>query len=593
MNTELVTDLHDTQRSASEGQGRIAASHDATSLLDAAAASSLFGAVFGIVAATAVGMRGVDRTLAVSGLGAGVLAIATVGGTGVFERLGRRFPVGRLHAVEPRRWFGATRPLVAWVVFPGIAFAVLGGVRQATEMSALRDSALSYSARAFPRVVLRGEVVSESLWRPGLPRVVARVDGVWVDGTRLASHGRVLIDLSSLADRRLLDISAAPKLGERFETEGSLVPLQTWERFPHLHLEARLRATSLIRLRSDNVALRSAGRVRELVRSVAARSLAPHEAALLRGLLLGDEAATPRWLRDDFRDAGMAHLTAVSGQNFAVLLGSVGLVLGVRTRPRRARSVAAIAIFVVVALAFGFVAGWEPSVMRACWMMVVAISARQAGIPLSPKGALLGACSLVAVFDPAVTSSVGFQLSVAAAAGLVFWAERWSSRIWEAIPGRPFGGILAPLLASAAKGVCTVAATSWAAQVAVTPVAFLLFGELRLAGLVSNLIAVPLANIASLIGYASTPLAAASPWLGAQGYSITAPLLGGLIGLARGGSRIPSLVYVQPVFLRWIVVGGGVTAVVVIRRTVGQRVGRWISDAWRVRTRLAGSGRPL
>ena len=41
----------------------------------------------------------------------------------------------------------------------------------------------------------------------------------------------------------------------------------------------------------------------------------PREAALLRGMVLGEDEAIAPAMREDFRASGLAHLLAVSGQN--------------------------------------------------------------------------------------------------------------------------------------------------------------------------------------------------------------------------------------------------------------------------------------
>lgn len=58
---------------------------------------------------------------------------------------------------------------------------------------------------------------------------------------------------------------------------------------------------------------RVAGSIRQRLQLVATRGLEPEAAGLLPGLVLGDESGLDEDLRDDFRAAGLSHLTAVSG----------------------------------------------------------------------------------------------------------------------------------------------------------------------------------------------------------------------------------------------------------------------------------------
>ena len=73
----------------------------------------------------------------------------------------------------------------------------------------------------------------------------------------------------------------------------------------------------------------------------------PPEAALLRGMVLGEDEQLTEGVRDDFQRSGLAHIFAVSGQNVMLL---VVLVLGACALtgvPLRARLVLAAAVILV------------------------------------------------------------------------------------------------------------------------------------------------------------------------------------------------------------------------------------------------------
>ena len=60
------------------------------------------------------------------------------------------------------------------------------------------------------------------------------------------------------------------------------------------------------------------------------RGLDPPEAALLRGMVLGEDERLSEEVREDFQRSGLAHILAVSGSNVMLLavlvLGVCGLV---------------------------------------------------------------------------------------------------------------------------------------------------------------------------------------------------------------------------------------------------------------------------
>ena len=57
------------------------------------------------------------------------------------------------------------------------------------------------------------------------------------------------------------------------------------------------------------------------------RVLPADRAALARGLVIGDDRDQPQEMVQRFRDSGLSHLTAVSGQNVALLLAAAGPLL--------------------------------------------------------------------------------------------------------------------------------------------------------------------------------------------------------------------------------------------------------------------------
>ncbi len=69
-----------------------------------------------------------------------------------------------------------------------------------------------------------------------------------------------------------------------------------------------------------------------------ADGMPPAEAALARGMVLGQDEAIAESVREDFRESGLAHLLAVSGQNVMLLVALAAAVPGGgRAQPARAR----------------------------------------------------------------------------------------------------------------------------------------------------------------------------------------------------------------------------------------------------------------
>lgn len=222
---------------------------------------------------------------------------------------------------------------------------------------------------------------------------------------------------------------------------------------------------------------RAANRIHELV-DRGSRTMQRHDAALVRGLILGDESRQPAQMTAAFRGAGLGHLLAVSGQNVALLLAALTPLLRSLTRWSRLSSAIG---FVAM---FALVTRLESSVVRACVMAVVVQVGFAIGRDVAPLRALAMTVTAIVAVDPLATWSVGFVLSVAATTGLV---------------------AITPLL-----GQSTFAATT-AAQLGVAPFVVWWFGSMPSIALITNVLAVPVASTVMIIGPPLLAVAAFAP----------------------------------------------------------------------------------
>jgi competence protein ComEC len=210
------------------------------------------------------------------------------------------------------------------------------------------------------------------------------------------------------------------------------------------------------------------------------------DAALFAGLVIGDDARQRVEVVEAFRGAGMSHLTAVSGQNVAFVLAAA-LPLLRRLRPwwRWAATVGLVAWFMALTR-------FEPSVLRAGAMAILAATAFVRGAQASPVRLLALAVSALVVLDPMLVWSVGFWLSVGATAGVCVLGPWFYCRL----PGRRW--VRLPL------------SITIGAQVGVALPSLLVFHRLPVVSLPANLLAVPVAGFVMLYGL---PAGIVAAWL--------------------------------------------------------------------------------
>jgi competence protein ComEC len=372
--------------------------------------------------------------------------------------------------------------------------------------------ALALALRRPVLVVLAAGLLASALGHRGWAGTAPVPAGPWsgeatlmTDPEPLASGVRAIVEVDGArveaaafgaAARRL-----APRLaGERVQIEGRLRPPQPdWAaRLAVRHVRGRLAVEEVGAWRRGTVPSTVANSLRRLLERGAA-SLPAEQRSLLSGLVLGDDRYQSKEMKDAFAAAGLTHLLAVSGQNVAfVLLAVSPLLRRVRIRARLLGTVAVLAFFALLTR-------FEPSVLRATTMAGAAALASTVGRPTSRLRALALALSGLLLVDPLLAHSLGFQLSVAATAGIVLLGPR----IAALIPGP--------------RWVALPLSVTLAAQLATAPLIVATFGPVPLASVPANLLAAPAAGAVMTYGLAVGTVAGLCP-----------PVVAGLLHLPTG-----------------------------------------------------------
>jgi competence protein ComEC len=266
-------------------------------------------------------------------------------------------------------------------------------------------------------------------------------------------------------------------------------------------------------------ALHASEGVRDAARRRALATLAPERAGLLAGMALGDTSLLPGDLERDFRAAGLTHLMAVSGANLAVVLGAGLWLAGIAGAGRRA--LAAVGVVLVVLLVV--VTRWEPSVLRAGVMAGLVLFGVATGRGPGGRRALCLAVVVLLLADPALVGALGFQLSVAATAGVLWLGPPVARSLPERIPER----------------VGTAVGMTLGAQATALPALALVFGRVSLAGLPANLLGLPLAGGPMLLGVVAAATAPLAPWAATLACRLADPFLVALIAVARWAAGLP------------------------------------------------------
>ncbi len=416
------------------------------------------------------------------------------------------------------------------------------------------------------------EVISISTPAEGAQRAVVRLDAAPAAGLRLFArlprYPEVVPGDRVAIDGVVRPPPAGPGFGEYLRRSGigGTVDARRLERVP----APAGPAAWLERRRRD------AG---ELL----ARVLPAPQAGLAAGILVGLRDEVDRDVASAFTAAGLTHIVAISGWNIAVVGAVIAAIL--RRVSRRRRSVATLAAIAAYALA----AGAGASVVRAATMAAAVLGSRELGRPGTAAAALgLAVVAMLAV-DPRVIGDAGFQLSVAATAGLLAWGTRLTTWLRERVVA-PGARLWAPGWLVDTLGV------SLAAQAATLPLILLDFGRVSLVSPLANLVAAPL--VVPVMAASAAALAAG--WLvslgapevgGAVVGSAGAIVLGALVAVARVAASVPGAsITLDPRTAQLLAAAAALAVLSAASRRVRQRAYGLLASTGLVATAGAGGG---
>lgn len=298
---------------------------------------------------------------------------------------------------------------------------------------------------------------------------------------------------------------------------------------------------------------RLSGHIRSAFGDTARRVLPADQSAMLPALVLGDMSAVTATTADDFKVAGLTHLTAVSGANVTIVCGTA-LLSAALVGPR-------LAALLALAVLIGFVVVVEPSasVLRAAVMGGIALLAvlthrRRQAIPVL-------SASVIALMTvaPQLAVDAGFALSVVATAALVVIAPIWSARL----VGR---GWPEPLAAAVSIAL--------AAQLVTAPLIAGISGRFSVLAVLANLLVAAVIPPITVIGTAAAALSAVSPAAAGLLVRFTGPELWWLLAVAHRIAAVPGASITVPSGAAGMALVAAVSVVLIL--SWGRRWGRML-----------------
>ena len=211
---------------------------------------------------------------------------------------------------------------------------------------------------------------------------------------------------------------------------------------------------------------------------------------LLLALLAADKAFLPESCVEAFRNAGLAHILALSGMHLS-LIGTAALQGGrLLGHKKRAVYVSLIAVCIFV-----WFAGSAPSLNRALGMVFIAAIGEALGLKPPVFSVLCMMLTIHITFGSAEAVTLGFMLSYGACAGILIFGDACASLV---------AGTILPAIGQSL-------AASIGAQLFTAPIVIGAIGTAAAGGIIASCIVSPLVSLFLIGGLIAIPLALLFP----------------------------------------------------------------------------------
>lgn len=228
----------------------------------------------------------------------------------------------------------------------------------------------------------------------------------------------------------------------------------------------------------------------KLLKSYQVNSFKSDNYNLLMALLFGEKTELSKELSNNYTQAGIIHILAISGLHIALIYGIVLWLTKPLQRVKRGK----VYIFLIslsVLWFYAILAGFSASIVRAAVMFSIIAFAKILNRTSNIYNSLALSAMVLLLYNPNYLFDVGFQLSFAAVLSIVIF--------------QPFVRKYSYSKYYILRETKSLLLISLVAQIGVLPLTLYYFGQFPLLFLVANLIAIPLSSIILVLGLLLIP----------------------------------------------------------------------------------------
>lgn len=207
--------------------------------------------------------------------------------------------------------------------------------------------------------------------------------------------------------------------------------------------------------------------------------LSDDQLAIVNALVIGNRDELSPDLRNDFADAGVIHILAVSGLHVGIIYFIIQWILKAVFSKRMKK--VQFAIILTVIWTYAGITGFSPSVLRASTMFSFVAIGILGERKTNTYNMLAASAIFLIIINPLIIREVGFQLSYLAVIGILFFYK-------QIFPLLTFRSLIL-------RKTWMLLVVSFSAQLATFPLSIYYFGQFPNLFLVTNLMVIPLATL--------------------------------------------------------------------------------------------------
>jgi len=238
-----------------------------------------------------------------------------------------------------------------------------------------------------------------------------------------------------------------------------------------------------------NILKRISFALRGRLKDIPSKILPKPYSELISSIIFGSKASPPpEDMKETYRRAGTIHLLVASGLHLSILIGCVMGIFRFLNLPQKGGAIAA----TVFGLIYAVMAGLGASIVRAFIMSELTLLALVLEREKDALNSLSIAALILLIVNPGSLFEIGFQLSFAATAGLLFVAPVFE----EAMKGKIPRYLLVPISISLAPFLLTM------------PIIAYHFSQVSLVAVLTNALIISWVGYAVILGFACVILGA-------------------------------------------------------------------------------------